>query len=250
MEERLQKILSNYGYGARRKCEEMILAGEIAVNGEVAVIGQKADPDTDEITVKGQPIKSANTRNVYILLNKPAGYVCTKEDPHAEKTIMELVKTVNFPLHPVGRLDKNTKGLILLTNDGAFTNIITHPSFVINKKYTALIQGKITRADIETLEQGIILYGKKLAPCKINLRGYNKTKDMSTCDIIIHEGKKRQVRKMFASIEKPVKSLTRVELGPLTLKNVKEGTYRYLSMDEVRAVKTPGSVPKKSDIIK
>lgn len=248
MEERLQKILSSYGYGARRKCEEFIINGQVKVNGETAILGQKADADIDEITIDGKPIKSANTRNVYVLLHKPAGYVCTKEDIHAEKTIMELVKDVPFPLHPVGRLDKNTKGLILLTNDGNFTNIVTHPSFSINKKYLALIQGKISRADIETLEKGIELYGKKTSPCKINMRGYNKTKDMSTCEVIIHEGKKRQVRKMFASIEKPVKSLTRIELGPLTLKGVKEGTYRYLSMDEVRLVKTPGSVPKTKDI--
>lgn len=239
MEERLQKILSNYGYGARRKCEEMIVRGEISVNGEVAVIGQKADAETDEITVNGQPIKSANTRNVYILLNKPAGYICTKEDPYAEKTVMDLVKDVPFDLHPVGRLDKNTKGLLLLTNDGAFTNIITHPSFAISKKYVATVQGKITKADIDILEKGIVLYGKKLAPCKINMRSYNKLKNMSVCEVIIHEGKKRQVRKMFASLEKPVKNLMRTELGSLTLKNVKEGKYRYLSMAEVKDLKTP-----------
>ena len=237
MEERLQKILANFGYGARRKCEDMIKEGIIKVNGETAQIGQKADVEKDEITINGEPIKSANTRNVYILLNKPAGYLCTKEDPHAEKTVMDLVKDVKYPLHPVGRLDKNTKGLLLLTNDGAFTNIITHPSFVINKKYVALIQGKVSKSDIETLQKGIILYGKKTAPCEINFRGYNKTKDLSTCEVIIHEGKKRQVRKMFASIEKPVKGLTRTELGPLTLKGVKEGTYRYLSMDEVKSLK-------------
>ena len=250
MEERLQKILANFGYGARRKCEEMIAEGIVAVNGEIAKIGQKADIEKDQITVKGEPIVSANTRNVYILLHKPAGYVCTKEDPHAEKTVMDLVADIKYPLHPVGRLDKNTKGLLLMTNDGAFTNIVTHPSFSINKKYLALIQGKITKTDIETLEKGIMLYGKQTSPCKINFRGYNKTKDMSTCEVIIHEGKKRQVRKMFASLEKPVKSLTRIELGPLTLKGVKEGSYRYLSMDEVRAVKTPGSKPNVKDMIK
>ena len=237
MEERLQKILANYGYGARRKCEELIIEGKIKVNGVVALIGQKADPERDEITINDEPIKTSNTRNVYVLLNKPAGYLCTKEDPYAEKTVMDLVKDVKFNLHPVGRLDKNTKGLLLLTNDGEFTNIITHPSFVINKKYVALIQGKVSKNDIETLQKGIILYGKKTSPCQINFRGYNKTKDMSTCEVIIHEGKKRQVRKMFASIEKPVKSMTRTELGPLTLKGVKEGTYRYLSMEEVNALK-------------
>ena len=247
MKERLQKILANYGYGARRKCEEMIEAGYIAVNGVTAKIGEKADPETDKITVHGQPIASSNTRNVYILLNKPAGYICTREDPHAEKTVMELVKDVPYTLHPVGRLDKNTKGLLLLTNDGSFTNIITHPSFSINKKYVALVQGKVTKTDIETLEKGIILYGKKTSPCKINFRSYNKIKDISTCEVIIHEGKKRQVRKMFASIEKPVKGLTRTELGPLTLKNVKEGTYRYLSKDEVKAIKTPGSLPDRKN---
>lgn len=237
MEERLQKILSNYGYGARRKCEDMIREGIVSVNGETAKIGQKADPEKDNILVEGQPIKSSNKRMVYLLLNKPSGYICTKEDPHAEKTVMELVKDCPYPVHPVGRLDKNSKGLLLFTNDGNFTNIITHPSFSVSKKYYVLIQGKVSKADIQHLEKGIELYGKKTSPCEIIFKGYNKTKDMSACDVVIHEGKKRQVRKMFASIEKPVKSLTRTELGPLTLKNVKEGTYRYLSSEEVRCLK-------------
>lgn len=234
MEERLQKILASYGLGARRKCEEMINEGIVEVNGVRAVIGQKADVSKDTITVAGEPIVSSNKRLVYILLNKPAGYICTKSDPHAEKTIMELVKSVKYPVFPVGRLDKNTRGLILLTNDGNFANVISHPSYETDKKYLAYCLGKISKELIAQIERGVVVEGKKTSPCEIIFRGYNKTKDLSCLDVIIHEGRKRQIRKMFASIERPIKQLTRTELSFLTLKGVKEGTFRFLSKDEVQ----------------
>ena len=168
-----------------------------------------------------------------MLLNKPSGYICTKAEHVSEINVMKLLKQSEQTAYPVGRLDKNTTGLLLLTNDGDFAYKVTHPSKEIDKVYLAYCLGKVSEQDLRTIEKGIELYDGKTAPCKAVFKSYNHSKDLSAVEITIHEGKKRQVRRMFASIDHPVKHLARIKLGILDLKGVKEGTYRKLTREEI-----------------
>ena len=227
--ERLQKVIANSGYCSRRKAEELIKNGKVMVNGKkIEELGFKVDGN-DIITVENKILKKENKE--YILLYKPRGVVTTTSDEKGRKTVLDLIET-NKRLYPVGRLDYDTSGLLLLTNDGELTNILIHPKNEIDKVYIAKINGIMNGFEIKTLEKGVLINGKKTAPCKVKVR--KKEKDSSIIELTIHEGKNHQVKKMFETIGFKVLKLKREKLAFLNLSGLKPGEYRYLSIKEVK----------------
>lgn len=227
--ERLQKVITNSGYCSRRKAEELIKNGKVMVNGKkIEELGFKVDGN-DIITVENKILKKENKE--YILLYKPRGVVTTTSDEKGRKTVLDLIET-NKRLYPVGRLDYDTSGLLLLTNDGELTNILIHPKNEIDKVYIAKINGIMNGFEIKTLEKGVLIDGKKTAPCKVKVR--KKEKDSSIIELTIHEGKNHQVKKMFETIGFKVLKLKREKLAFLNLSGLKPGEYRYLSIKEVK----------------
>lgn len=227
--ERLQKVIANSGYCSRRKAEELIKNGKVMVNGKkIEELGFKVDGN-DIITVENKILKKENKE--YILLYKPRGVVTTTSDEKGRKTVLDLIET-NKRLYPVGRLDYDTSGLLLLTNDGELTNILIHPKNEIDKVYIAKINGIMNGFKIKTLEKGVLIDGKKTAPCKVKVR--KKEKDSSIIELTIHEGKNHQVKKMFEAIGFKVLKLKREKLAFLNLSGLKPGEYRYLSIKEVK----------------
>ena len=227
--ERLQKVIANSGYCSRRKAEELIKNGKVMVNGKkIEELGFKVDGN-DIITVENKILKKENKK--YILLYKPRGVVTTTSDEKGRKTVLDLIET-NKRLYPVGRLDYDTSGLLLLTNDGELTNILIHPKNEIDKVYIAKINGIMNGFEIKTLEKGVLIDGKKTAPCKVKVR--KKEKDSSIIELTIHEGKNHQVKKMFETIGFKVLKLKREKLAFLNLSGLKPGEYRYLSIKEVK----------------
>jgi pseudouridine synthase len=232
--ERLQKILARAGYGSRRACEDLIRAGRVQVNGKVAVLGEKADPGRDLITVDGERVL-IKEKYVYVLLNKPKGYVSTVNDPQGRPKVTDLVKVPGVRLFPVGRLDLNTSGLLLLTNDGEFAYLMTHPKHGIWKTYQVLVQGKPTRATIERLRKGVPLPEGRTAPAKVRL--LKAFDDQAVLEISIREGKKRQVRRMCQFVGHSVLDLKRTKFAFLTLGDLRPGQFRYLTSEEVAKLK-------------
>lgn len=227
--ERLQKVIANSGYCSRRKAEELIKNEKVMVNGKkIEELGFKVDGN-DIITVENKILKKENKE--YILLYKPRGVVTTTSDEKGRKTVLDLIET-NKRLYPVGRLDYDTSGLLLLTNDGELTNILIHPKNEIDKVYIAKINGIMNGFEIKTLEKGVLIDGKKTAPCKVKVR--KKEKDSSIIELTIHEGKNHQVKKMFETIGFKVLKLKREKLAFLNLSGLKPGEYRYLSIKEVK----------------
>lgn len=227
--ERLQKVIANSGYCSRRKAEELIKNGKVMVNGKkIEELGFKVDGN-DIITVENKILKKENKE--YILLYKPRGVVTTTSDEKGRKTVLDLIET-SKRLYPVGRLDYDTSGLLLLTNDGELTNILIHPKNEIDKVYIAKINGIMNGFEIKTLEKGVLIDGKKTAPCKVKVR--KKEKDSSIIELTIHEGKNHQVKKMFETIGFKVLKLKREKLAFLNLSGLKPGEYRYLSIKEVK----------------
>ena len=234
MEERVQKIMAEAGFGSRRACEEMIRAGVVRVNGQVAVLGTKADPEKDEITVRGRAIQREKT--VYIMLNKPKRVLSSTEDELEEgrQTVRDLV---NLPghLYPVGRLDKPSEGLILLTNDGHLAHRLTHPRYEHEKEYQVLVFGRPTAETLAQWQRGILLDGQMTAPAKVRV---DKTMpDATWLTVILREGKKRQIRRVAAALGHEVRQLLRVRIGPLVLSGVEVGQWRHLTPAEVRALR-------------
>ncbi len=233
---RLQKFLADCGIASRRKAEELIAAGRVEVNGQtVREMGFLIDPEKDEIKYMNRIIRPAK-KKVYLMLNKPAGCVSTCQDENGRKTVMQYVKDVKERLYPVGRLDFTTEGLLLMTNDGALTNALTHPKHRVPKKYLAVIDSDITEEELETLSKGVVLDdGYKTAPCTFKLLNCGAGRSEVLC--VISEGKNRQVRRMFAAIEKNVCYLKRVAVGDIKLGNLKKGSYRMLTKEEVEYLK-------------
>jgi 23S rRNA pseudouridine2605 synthase len=230
---RLQKLLANAGVASRRKAEEMITAGRVAVNGEVvSELGAKA-LETDTITVDGVPL-GAEPEKMYIMLHKPEGVVTTAADPFGRPTVMDYIPT-HVRLFPVGRLDNDTSGLLFLTNDGDWANQLTHPSHEVNKTYLATIQGEPTEEEMRTFETGIEIDGRLTAKAEIVIVGRDGDKTMVR--ITIHEGRNRQVRKMCAAIHHPVIMLKRVAVGEVKLGNLAVGKWRNLSESELTLCK-------------
>lgn len=234
MEEiRLQKYLASCGVASRRKCEELILEGKIEVNGiKVTELGTKITPNTDIVKYNGKIVKP-DEEKVYILLNKPIGYVTTAKEQFGRDMVLDLVK-INKRIVPVGRLDMYTSGALILTNDGEFVNKLTHPSQKIDKTYNVTLKGIVTKNDIEKLQKGVeIDDGYITKPAKAKILKIDEEKNISRVQITIHEGKNRQIRKMCESIGKKVLALHRCKIGTLDVKDLKLGQWRYLTQKEI-----------------
>lgn len=231
MEERLQKVIANSGYCSRRKAEELITKGHVTVNGvTVQTLGTKVT-SKDEIIVDG--MKLSKESKEYYLLNKPRGVITTTDDDKHRKTVVDLIDT-DVRIYPVGRLDYDTTGLLLLTNDGELANLLMHPSNEIEKVYIAKINGILYPNQIQKLKNGVVLDGVKIKNAKIKVKHYDPKSDTSLVEVTIHEGKNHQVKRMFESIDKKVLKLKRERLSFLDLSGLNSGEYRRLNPKEVK----------------
>ena len=243
MEERLQKILSRAGFGSRRACEELIRQGRVAVDGQPAQLGQKADPDRDPITVDGQPIQVKKTRT-YVALHKPRGVLSDEGDGTGRLTSARDLVPLPGHLFPVGRLDLRSEGLILLTDDGALTHRLTHPRFEHEKEYRALVEGLPAESTLKKWREGVFLDGRLTAPAEVAV--LRREKDKTWLRIVLREGRKRQIRRVGAMLGCPVHRVIRVRIGSLRLGDLKPGEWRKLSDAEVRALRSSGATVSKS----
>jgi len=227
--ERLQKVLARAGIGSRRVCEKLIVEQRVTVNGDFAKLGQKVDPETSQVEVDGLKI-GVRQGLVYYLLNKPIGVIATSKDPQERSTVVDLVPT--YPrVFPVGRLDADTEGLILLTNDGDLTHYLTHPSFGIEKEYLVQVEVKPSRNAIRELRQGVELDDGITAPARVSLV------DEKLLKIVIHEGRNRQIRRMCESVGHPVKRLIRSRIGPIVDRSLRPGSFRELTNQELKSIR-------------
>ncbi|MGE0880592.1 MAG: pseudouridine synthase [Acidimicrobiia bacterium] len=225
--ERLQKVLARLGYGSRRTCEDLIRDGRVTVDGDVAELGRRIDIESARVEIDGSPVPT-RPGLVYFLLNKPAGVVTTASDPQGRTTVVDLVPD-ETRVFPVGRLDADTEGLLILTNDGDLTHRLTHPSFGVEKEYLADIVGVPSKAALRRLREGIELEDGLTSPAKVAFDG-------GLLRITIHEGRNRQVRRMCDAIGHPVRRLVRVRIGPLRDQRLKPGQWRPLSLTEIQAL--------------
>ena len=233
MEElRLQKYLANCGIASRRKCEEYIIQGKVQVNGKtITELGTKVDPEKDVIKFEGREVRE-NKKLVYILLNKPIGYVTTVDDQFNRDTVLDLVK-VKERIVPVGRLDMYTSGALILTNDGDFVYKVTHPKHKIDKTYTVTLKGIVQNSEVEQLRNGVQIEDYVTKPAKVKILKTDPEKDISRLEITIHEGKNRQVRKMCEAVGRKVLALHRSKIGNIGVKDLELGKWRYLTDKEV-----------------
>ena len=237
MEERLQKYLATCGIASRRKCEDLIKSGKVKVNGKVVTeLGTKVKEE-DVVEFEGKIVQE-NNKKIYILLNKPIGYVTTVKDQFNRPTVMDLIKKENVRVVPVGRLDMYTSGALILTNDGDFTNKITHPKNQIEKTYNVTLTGIINNEDVEKLKNGVSINVDdkeiKTGKAKVKILKTDEEKNISRIQIVIHEGKNREVRKMCEAIGKKVLALHRAKIGEIDVKNLKIGEYRYLNSNDLK----------------
>lgn len=242
MKERLQKILARAGICSRRAAEELIRNGQVTVDGQVVTeMGLKVDLRSQKITAKGQPVRFSE-KKVYVLLNKPEGYVTTLSDPQGRPIVTELVKKIPERLFPVGRLDFETKGALILTNDGDLAQRVQHPSFEVNKTYVARVTGKPIAEKLRKLEEGLEVEGRLTAPASLNVRKSGAKETI--IEITIHEGRKRQIRKMFTAIGHEVTELTRIAYGNLQLGSLKPGKFRFLTQADISRIFKKGKKNK------
>lgn len=235
---RLQKYMALAGVASRRKSEEIILNGDVKVNNrKVTKLGTKIDPKTDRVMVFDKIIK-IESQKIYIMLNKPMGYVSTVEDEKGRKKVIDLIEGVEERIYPVGRLDVDTTGLILLTNDGNLTFKITHPSNKVVKKYIAIVEGVPNKLELMKLREGLFIEGKKTS--KANVKILKRFDEDSIIELQITEGRNRQVKKMFEAVNHPVKKLKRVAIGEIQMGNLEIGNYRFLNDDEIEYLKSLG----------
>ena len=232
MPERIQKILSSYGIASRREAERMILAGRVTVDGIPAVLGQSAQPGIDDIVVDGAPL-ARRAANTYIMLNKPRGYVTTMNDEHGRKTVASLVSDAGVRVYPIGRLDINSEGLLLMTNDGAFANTVAHPSSNTSKTYEVSVSGDVAEA-ISALSSSMMVDSHVVCAASVVLK--KRTERGGVLCISIHEGRNRQIRKMCAQCGLEVLSLKRVSIGEVRLGSLKTGQWRYLTQEEIKLI--------------
>jgi len=232
---RLQKLLARAGVASRRGSEDLMTAGRVRVNGAVVTeLGAKVDPDADVVTVDGRTV-TLGQRSVYIALNKPEGVVTTMSDPQGRTTVASLVPVKQHPgLFPVGRLDFDSAGLLLFTTDGELSHRLLHPRWKVDKTYRALVDGRVTESELDRLRDGVSLDDGRTAPALATTLRVGAT---SYCEITVREGRKRQVRRMFSAIGHPVLELQRVSFGPVPLGDLPKAGWRYLTDDEVAALK-------------
>ena len=246
--ERLQKLLSMAGVASRRAAEELILQGRVDVNGEVVrTLGSKADPVTDVVRVDGRRLRF-DLRLRYILLNKPKSVVTTRKDPEGRRTVIELLEGVREYVYPVGRLDYDTEGLLLLTSDGSLAAELTHPRHAVARVYEAVIAGNPGEDALDKLRRGVFLDGSRTSPAEVqrlrdpNKKGFGSRTPTTLLRITLREGRNRQVRRMCASIGHPVRKLTRVRMGPISLGNLRPGQWRDLTPAEVQKLRAPRQI--------
>ncbi len=238
---RLQKHLSACGVASRRKAEELIEAGKVKVNGRVATLGDKVDPKRDKVSVRGKAVFS-NDRKVYIMLNKPRGYVTTLSDEYGRKTVCDLTKDVGVKVFPIGRLDRDSEGLLLLTNDGELANLVTHPSSNVNKTYRVTVAGAVDDEQVEKMAAGVVIDGRKTLPCDVFVT--ERKPDRTSLNFIIHEGRNRQIRKMCEAVGLKVIRLKRLEIAGVKLGGLKLGAWRDLNERELTRLQ---NLSKKSE---
>lgn len=232
-EVRLQKFMAEQGVASRRKSENLIRAGKVKVNGHIAEIGMKINPRKDLVTVGKQKLTNVKNRKmVYIMLNKPRGYVTTVSDELGRKTVMDLLPDFGCRIYPVGRLDKDSEGLLLLTNDGSFTNCMTHPSHEYAKVYRVTVRPAVNDEILFNLRNGIEIDGRKTAPCEVTV--LTEEENRVVLEFILHEGRNRQIRKMCESQGLEVARLKRISIGPIKLGMLKQGDYKELSEQDVK----------------
>ena len=227
--------LARAGVGSRRSCDELVRDGAVTVNGEVVTFPRQKIAEGDVVAVNGDPVEPRELR--YFLVNKPRGVASTRSDPHADRVIVDLVPN-GRTLFPVGRLDVETTGLIVLTNDGVLANRLMHPRYGVPKTYVARVRGKVSRRALGTLRQGVELEDGLTAPAEVNLK--KQSSKTALVEIVIHEGRKRQVRRMFAAVGLPVEELHRRRYGPITDKGLEPGGFRELAGEEVEALRRAG----------
>ena len=227
---RLNKFLSNSGIASRRKCDELIKEGKVFVNGKVASeLGMQINEKKDKVTVMGKVVKLPSSF-VYIKLNKPKGYACTASDEKGRKTIYQLIDT-SERLFSIGRLDYDTEGLILLTNDGDFANRVAHPKFLVEKEYRVTIEGEIKESELAVLRRGVVIEGTRMPSARVEFLSFDGK--FTKLSVVIDEGQNRQIRRMFEAIGKTIKLLKRVRIGQVKLGGLKRGDYKDLTEEEL-----------------
>ena len=229
---RLQKYLAEAGVASRRKSEELIACGKVKVNGHVADLGDKVDPKLDIVTVSGKRIQKETGEQIYIVLNKPRGFVTTMHDEMGRKCVAELVKGVKERVYPVGRLDRNSEGLLIMTNDGRFANMMTHPSKHVPKTYRVTVHSKVTQEKLDKMAAGMVIDGYKTAPAEVEV--ILDEPGRTVLQITIFEGRNRQIRKMCEQLNLDVARLKRISVGTVKLGMLAPGKWRYLDTREVR----------------
>lgn len=239
---RLQKYMAEAGIASRRKSEELIAAGKVRVNGKVAEIGDKINPRTDKVTVSGKKVVKSK-KQVYIMLHKPRGFITTMHDEMDRKCVAELIADVPERVYPVGRLDRESEGLLLLTNDGEFANALTHPSKHVPKTYRVTVRPDVTKEQLESFENGIEIDGKMTLPAEV--RVLDKQAGRVVLEVVIFEGRNRQIRKMCEALGLEVARLKRTKIGSLKLGMLKPGEYRYLSEEEIHGLLVAAEVKKR-----
>ncbi len=229
---RLQKYMAYCGVASRRKCEEIIRSGCVKVNNEVVThMGIKIDPDRDVVSVNGSRLRPKEEK-VYILLNKPKGVITSVKDQYNRLTVIDCIGRIRHRIFPIGRLDYNTEGLLILTNDGRLTNLMTHPRYEVDKEYLVLAKGEPSKTDMEALSTGVDIGGYITKPALVNKVGTDNNKN-TLLKVVIREGRNRQVRRMFDAINHSVLNLKRIRIANIKLGELKPGDWRYLSPDEV-----------------
>ena len=239
---RLQKYLAECGVASRRKSEELIGQGKVKVNGRVAQIGDKITPKKDDITVSGKKVVKSR-QYTYIILHKPRGFITTMSDEMGRKCVAELIKDVNARVYPVGRLDRDSEGMLLMTNDGEFANAMTHPTKHVPKTYRVTVRPSITDEQITALTTGIMLEGRKTAPAEV--RVLTREEGRVVIEIVLYEGRNRQIRKMCESLGLEVARLKRTAIGTIKLGMLPQGKWRELTEDEVHKLMSNTSINRK-----
>ena len=243
MKERIQKILSEAGVCSRRKAEELVRAGAVKIDGHPAIVGQQVDPNQCRITVDGEPINYSSKRvKHYIALNKPRGYVTTMADEKGRKTVTELVSIAGSRVYPIGRLDMVSEGLLLLTDDGEFANMLMHPKYHISKRYRVTVDSQVSDKAVSDLASGVVIDGRMTAPAIINV--VSTSPNRSVMEMTIREGRNRQIRKMCEAVGLNVKRLKRTAIGPLKLGMLAPGEWRELTKAEIAALRRAAAVNK------